>query len=159
MSRVRPTASVAAMPLGCQLRIGHKRVWRLLPIAGLQGVYRRRWRHSQPAAAVWEDRAQRRFHADRPDKLWCTDITQHCTAEGWVYCAVVLDVFSRRVMGWSIADHLRTELVVDALQMAAWRRRPNGTVVHSDRGTRPGEGGGLPFARRGPELEPDLLMI
>jgi putative transposase len=61
------------------------------------------------------DGVQRRFHADRPDKLWCTDITQHRTSEGWVYSAVVLDVFSRRVVGWSIADHLRTELVVDAL--------------------------------------------
>ena len=63
-------------------------------IAGLQGVHRRRWRHSQPAAAVSEDRVQRRFHPDRPDKLWCTDITQHRTSEGWVYCAVVLDVVS-----------------------------------------------------------------
>lgn len=60
--------------------------------------------------------------------------TQHRTGEGWVYAAVVLDVFSRRVVGWSIADHLRTELVIDALDMARWRRKPVGTTVHSDRG-------------------------
>lgn len=56
---------------------------------------------------------QREFVADRPDRLWVTDITQHRSTEGWVYYAAVLDVFSRRVVGWSIADHLRTELVID----------------------------------------------
>jgi putative transposase len=118
-----------------QLRVAHKRVARLMRLGGLQGVHRRRWRHFQRATAVWEDRVQRRFSADRPNKLWFTDITQHRTAEGWVYCAAVLDVYSRRIVGWSIANHLRTELVVDALQMARWRRRnPTGTVVHSDRG-------------------------
>ena len=124
----------AELRLGAGLRIGHKRVWRLLRLAGLQGVHRRRWRHSRPAEAVWEDRVQRKFRADGPDKLWFTDITQHRTGEGWVYCAAVLDVYSRRIVGWSIADHLRTELVVDALEMARWRRRPTGTIVHSDRG-------------------------
>lgn len=76
------------------------------------------------------------FVADGPDRLWVTDITQHRTSEGWVYCAVVLGVFSRRAVGRSIADHLRTELVVDALDMARWRRHPaqGQTVVHSDRG-------------------------
>ena len=108
--------------------------------AGLQGVYRRRRRGCtvrDPDAAPSADLVQRRFAADGPDRLWVTDITQHRTAEGWVYCAVVLDVFARRVVGWSIADHLRTELVVDALDMARWRRRPvaGQTVVHSDHGT------------------------
>ena len=79
---------------------------------------------------------QRRFIADGPDRLWCTDITEHPTAQGKVYCCAVLDVFSRAVVGWSIADHMRTELVVDALQMATWRRKPTpGTVLHSDRGS------------------------
>ena len=78
----------------------------------------------------------RRVHAElRLDKLWVTDITQHRTGEGWVYCAAVIDVFSRRCVGWSIADHLRTELVLDAVDMARIRRRPEGTVLHSDRGT------------------------
>jgi len=119
-----------------QLRVGHKRVWRLMRLAGLQGVHRRRWRHHRPVVAVWPDRVQRRFTAERPDKLWFTDITQHRTSEGWVYCAAVLDVYSRRIVGWSIADHLRTELVVDALQMARWQRQPSpGTIVHADRGS------------------------
>ena len=67
--------------------------------------------------------------------MWCTDITEHPTGEGKVYCAAVLDVFTRQVVGWSIADHMRAELVVDALEMARWRRRPKpGANVHSDRG-------------------------
>jgi putative transposase len=78
-----------------------------------------------------------RFVADRPDALWLTDITQHRTGEGWVYCAVVMDVYARRVVGWSIADHLRSELVIDALDMARWRRKPKqgSTFVHSDHGS------------------------
>ena len=105
--------------------------------AGLQGVHHRRWRRSggNRVPAVFQDHVQRQFVADRPDKLWVTDITQHRTGEGWVYCAAVIDVFSRRCVGWSIADHLRTELVLDAVDMARIRRRPEGTVLHSDRGT------------------------
>ncbi len=78
--------------------------------------------------------------ADAPDRLWVTDITQHRSSEGWVYCAAVLDVFSRRVVGWSIADHLRTELVIDALEMARLRRKPVGTILHwtAEPSTRPG---------------------
>jgi transposase InsO family protein len=96
--------------------------------------YRSR-RRRQLAPAPHEDLVSRRFVADRPDRLWCTDITEHHTAEGTVYCAAVLDVFSRQVVGWSIADHMRSELVVDALEMACWRRRPTpGAIVHSDRG-------------------------
>ena len=70
-------------------------------------------------------------------QLWLTDITEHPTREGKLYCAAVLDVYSRRIVGWSIADHLRAELVVDPLEMARWRRRPppGQTVVHSDRGS------------------------
>jgi putative transposase len=125
----------AELALGRGVRCGRKRIERLMRSQHLAGVHRRRWRHGRPAAAVWEDRVQRRFTADAPDRLWVSDITQHRTDQGWVYCAVVLDVFSRRVVGWSIADHLRTELVVDALDMARWRRKPAGTIVHSDRGT------------------------
>ena len=92
--------------------------------AGLHGIYRRRGRHARPAPAVHDDLVRRRFVADAPDRLWLTDITEHPTREGKVYCAAVLDVYSRRIVGWSIADHLRTELVVDALEMARWRRQP-----------------------------------
>lgn len=126
----------AELRLGRGTRVGRKRVERLMRAEGLAGVHRRRWRHHQPAPAVHDDLVNRAFVADAPDRLWVTDITQHRTSEGWVYCAVVLDVFSRRAVGWSIADHLRTELVVDALDMARWRRHPaqGQTVVHSDRG-------------------------
>ncbi|WIB64028.1 IS3 family transposase [Curtobacterium sp. MCBD17_040] len=126
----------AELVLGQWRRIGHGRVEKLMCLAGLQGVHHRRWRTSGSGRlpAVFEDRVKRVFAADAPDKLWVTDITQHRTGEGWVYCAAVIDVFSRRCVGWSIADHLRTELVVDAIQMATWRRQPTGTIVHSDRG-------------------------
>jgi putative transposase len=137
----------AVLRLAEQLKLGHKRVARLMRLAGLPGVHRRRWRHHQPAQATWPDRVERRFSADRPDQLWVTDITQHRTDQGWVYCAAVIDVFSRRCVGWSIADHLRTELVVDALDMARWRRKPIGTILHSDRGT---QGGFNPLRRGGP---------
>jgi len=127
----------AELRLGRQLTIGHGRVERLMRQAGLQGVHHRRWRRSggNRLPAVFQDHVQRQFVADRPDKLWVTDITQHRTGEGWVYCAAVIDVFSRRCVGWSIADHLRTELVLDAVDMACIRRRPEGTVLHSGRGT------------------------
>lgn len=103
----------------------------------LQGVHRRRGKHARPAPAVHDDLVRRHFIAEAPDRLWLTDITEHPTREGKVYCAAVLDVYSRRIVGWSIADHLRAELVVDALEMARWRRRPPAgqTVVHSDRGS------------------------
>jgi len=107
--------------------------------AGLAGIYRRRRNGCtvrDPAATPHPDLVNRQFTADRPDRLWVTDITQHRTGQGWLYCAVVLDVYSRRVVGWSIADHLRTELVLDALDMARWRRKPapGGTVLYADHG-------------------------
>jgi putative transposase len=123
--------------LGRNVRCGRKRVARLMREANLCGVYRRRRKHARPLPAVHDDLVQRRFFADAPDRLWLTDITEHSTREGKVYLAAVLDVFSRRIVGWSIADHLRSELVVDALEMARWRRRPapGRTVLHSDRGS------------------------
>jgi putative transposase len=125
----------AELRLGCGVRCSRKRVARLMRSANLCGIYRRRWRRCvQPP--VHDDLVQRRFVADAPDRLWLTDITEHPTREGKVYLAAVLDVYARRVVGWSIADHLRAELVVDALEMARWRRRPapGQTVLHSDRG-------------------------
>jgi putative transposase len=130
----------AELRLGLGVRIGRKRVARLMREAGLCGVYRRRLRGCtvrDPAAEPHPDLVRRTFTADAPNRLWCMDVTQHRTGEGWVYCAVVLDAFSRRVVGWSIADHLRAELVCDALDMARWRRRPEAgqTVAHSDHGS------------------------
>ena len=79
----------------------------------------------------------RSFDPVEADRLWVMDVTEHPTGEGKVYLAVVLDAFSRRVVGWSIADHIRSELVVDAVQMAIWRRQPpeGQTVAHSDHGS------------------------
>jgi len=79
-------------------------------------------------SAAFEDRAKRVFLADAPDKLWVMDISQHCTGVGWVCLAAVIDVCSRRCVGWSIADHLRTELVVDAIDMARWAKSPKTTA-------------------------------
>ena len=104
---------------------------------GLQGVSRAthgRLHPPTPADPLSDDLVHRQFRPDGPDRLWVQDITQHRTGEGWVYLAVVIDAWSRRVVGWSIADHLRAELVVDALEMARLRRRPDGTVAHSDHG-------------------------
>ena len=129
----------AELRLGANIRIGRKRVERLMRQAGIEGVYRRRRRgctRRDPNAVPSDDLVNRQFSVDAPDRLWVSDITEHPTDTGKVYLGIVLDAWSRRVVGWSIADHLRAELVVDALQMAIWRRRPsNGTVVHSDHGT------------------------
>lgn len=126
----------AELRLGRGVRCGRKRVARLMREARLCGIYRRRGSRARPAPPVHDDLVQRRFQADCPNRLWLTDITEHPTREGKVYLAAVLDVYARRIVGWSIADHLRSELVVDALEMARWRRRPvpGQTVLHSDRG-------------------------
>jgi len=126
----------AELRLGLGLAIGRKRVARLMRQAGIQGVcHRRKRRGWKPNTATHADLVKRHFTADAPDRVWFTDITQHRAGDGWVYCCAVVDAFSRKVVGWSIADHIRTELVVDALEMARWQRRPAaGTVVHADRG-------------------------
>ena len=127
----------AELRLGRGVRCGRKRVARLMRKVSLCGLHRRRGSDGGRCRRCTTDLVRRRFAADAPDRLWLTDITEHPTREGKVYCAAVLDVFSRRIVGWSIADHLRSELVVDALEMARWRRRPppGQTVVHSDRGS------------------------
>jgi len=129
----------AELRLGAGINVGRKRVARLMRQAGLEGVYRRRRRgctKRDPAATPNDDLVNRQFKVDEPDRLWVSDITEHPTDGGKVFLAVVLDAYSRRVIGHSIADHLRAELVVDALQMAIWRRNgPQGTIVHSDHGT------------------------
>ncbi|MFC8209057.1 MULTISPECIES: IS3 family transposase [Streptomyces] len=119
---------------------GRRRVARLMRAAGLQGRHRRR-RHlttvPDPRAASRPDLLVRDFAPD-PDALdtrWCGDITYVPTEEGWLYLATVIDIASRRVVGWATADHLRTELVADALTAACRQRRPGHPVIfHSDRG-------------------------
>ena len=129
----------AELRLGLGRRVNRKRVARLMRERGLQGISRRRRttgctrrRMSDPVA---DDLVHRQFRPERRDRLWVQDVTQHPTGEGWVYLAVVIDAWSRRVVGWSIADHLRAELVVDALEMACLRRQPgDGAIAHSDHG-------------------------
>lgn len=118
-------------------RVGHNRVARLMRQAGLQGVSRRkgarttiRRQNDRPAP----DLVNRDFTASLPDRLWVADITYIPTWAGFLYLAVVLDVFSRRIVGWSMANHLRQELVIDALDMALGQRRPKEVVHHSDQG-------------------------
>jgi putative transposase len=128
----------AELRLGLDVRVGRKRVARLMREQGLAGVHRRRGRgltRRDPAAVPAADLVERTFTPPAPDRLWVADITQQHTDEGWLYIAVVLDAFSRRIVGWSMATHLRTELVLDALDMAITQRNPApGLVHHSDHG-------------------------
>ncbi len=105
-------------------------------ISGLMRRRRGRTTIRVPGVEVASDLVGRAFNPSAPDVLWCADITYLRTWEGFLYLAGVLDCFSRRIVGWSMADHLRSELVVDALQMAVARRRPGpGLVHHSDQGS------------------------
>lgn len=121
------------------VRVGRKRIARLMSQEGLQGTHRRRFgvttvrdEASRPAP----DLVDRVFTATGPDQLWVADFTYVRTWAGWLYLAVVLDVFSRMVVGWSMRDDMQADLVVDALQMARWRRSPTGRVIHhSDQGS------------------------
>ena len=123
------------------VRVGKKRVARLMRELSLQGVSRRGNRRrgvpaSGPAAPPAPDLVRRHFVAQRPDELWLADITHVPTWEGWLFLSVVMDVCTRLIVGWSMREDLRAELVVDALGMAVTRRRPNGQVIHhSDRGS------------------------
>ncbi len=118
---------------------GRKRIARLMRAAGLVGASRRRSgvtttrrdKEARPAP----DLVDRSFVASRPNQLWVADITFVPTASGFLYLAVVLDAWSRKVVGWSMANHLRTELVLDALEMAIGQRRPDGVIHHSDQGS------------------------
>ena len=123
---------------GRGIPIGRKRVARLMRQCGLQGVHRRRGTKTTrrgAAEAPAPDLVGRVFSAEGPDKLWVADITYVPTWSGFLYVAAVIDVFSRRVVGWAMREHLRTELVLEAIDMAVWRRGGvEGVVHHSDRG-------------------------
>jgi putative transposase len=120
---------------GQGIHVGRKRIARLMRIAGLRGVSRRRWittTRRKPDARPAPDLVQRHFSADAPDRLWVADATYVPTGEGFLYLAVVLDVFSRRIVGWAMSSHLYTELMLRALDMALSQRRPDGVIHHSD---------------------------
>jgi putative transposase len=120
------------------VRCSRKRVARLMRKAGLQGCIRGRRKRTTRRdlyATPAPDLLKRNFAAAAPNKIWTADITYVHTWEGFLYLAFILDVYSRKVVGWSMATHLRTELVVDALEMALWRRNPDvGLIHHTDRG-------------------------
>jgi putative transposase len=120
------------------IRISRKRVARLMRQAGVHGVSRRRFVVTtvrQPGAVPAPDLVQRDFEVGGANQLWVADITYIPTWAGFLYLAAVLDAWSRRVVGWAMATHLRTELVLEALEMAVWQRQPSGVIHHSDQGS------------------------
>jgi putative transposase len=120
-------------------RIGRKRVARLMRTAGLRARMPRRFRRttdSEHALAIRDNLLARRFAVARPNFGWVADITYLWTLEGWLYLAVILDLFSRRVVGWSMSERLEKKLALDALSMALAERQPQGGLLHhSDRGS------------------------
>ena len=120
------------------IRIGRKRVERLMRRAGLQGVQKRRFRcttRSGAAERFAPDLVERNFVADKPNTLWLADVTYVSTAEGRLYVAAVLDVFSRLIVGWAMDERLGSKLVLAALEMAYTQRRPRDVIHHSDHGS------------------------
>lgn len=128
----------AELRLGHGIACGQKRVARLMRACGLQGVHRRkgfRTTRRDQSAAPAPDLLERDFGATEPDRKWVADITYVPTWSGFLFLAVAIDCFSRRVVGWAMRDHLRTDLVLEALEMALYTRRPAaGLIHHSDRG-------------------------
>lgn len=120
-------------------RVGRKRIARLMRDLGLRGVCRRRFvktTRRDDANRPAPDLVERNFSASKPNELWVADATYIPTWEGFLFLAVVLDVFSRRIVGWAMANHLRTEVMLDALTMAVEQRsRPQGVIHHSDQGS------------------------
>jgi len=127
----------AELTLGRGVAVGREAVTILMARAGIKGVSGRPKYRKIPNVATASDRVDRNFGAAEPDRLWVTDITEHPTREGKVYCAVVLDSFSRRVVGWSIDSRSTAALVTSALGMAIDGRNPipGETIIHSDQGT------------------------
>lgn len=137
---------------------GERRVARLMRQHGIKALRRYRRPHykgGRPVEAI-PNRLEQQFTVDAPDRVWVTDITYIRTHEGWLYLAVVLDLFSRRVVGWSMKPTLAKELVLDALVMAIWRRRPRKPVIiHSDQGSQYGSDEWRRFCRAH-GLEPSM---
>ena len=129
----------AELDMEHDVRVGRKRVARLMKAAGISGVKpRKRWRTTIriPGITPATDLVERQFRPTSPNVLWVADITYLRTGEGWLYLAAVQDAYSRQIVGWSMATHMRTMLVVDALKMALSRRRPPpGLIHHSDHGS------------------------
>ncbi len=131
-------AMYGAPRIQAELAANGMRVARLMRAAGVVGCHRRSMAvttRRDPRSLPAPDRVRRQFVASAPDRIWTAASTYVPTGTGFLYLAVVLDVFSRRIVGWAMAEHLRTELVLAALEMALWNRRPSqGIVHHSDQG-------------------------
>lgn len=119
--------------------VGRYRARSLMKKAGVSVTHRKKFRrttdskHNLPVAP---NLLNRNFQVDRPDKVWCSDITYLWTMEGWLYLAVIIDLFSRKVIGWAMSHRMKASLVMEALSMAYWRRKPaKGLIHHSDRGS------------------------
>ena len=129
----------AELRLGQDIVVSRKRIRRLMRQAGISGlvkVKKGRTTIRVPGVRVADDLVERKFRPDGPNILWVADITYLRTWEGWLYLAAVQDAYSRRIVGWAMTEHMRTELVADALQMAVHRRRPEpGLIHHSDQGS------------------------
>jgi putative transposase len=149
----------AELRLEHDIRVGRKRVERLMREAGLSGLIRRRRGKTTirvQGVRTAPDLVQRDFNPTAPDRLYCADITYIRTWEGWLYLASVMDCYSRRIVGWAMADHMRAELVIDALEMAVSRRRPDGRPVHhSDQGS---QYTSLIFTKRCRSVDIDVSM-
>jgi len=130
------------------------RIMRENKIRALHGYRTRRYVAAKPSA-VLPDLVKRNFDVIRPNRVWVTDITYIRTWQGWLYLAVVMDLFSRMIVGWSVASALRRELVLDAVMMAIRRRRVRGTVIHSDQGSQYGSDDWRRFCRAN-RLEPSM---
>ena len=120
-------------------KVDRKRVARRMAELGLSGDLKPKFRNadSEPTAEIAANILERQFETEAPDRVWVSDITYVWTAVGWLYLAVVLDLYSRRVVGWAMADHMRAELVLDALSAALGSREPSeaGLIFHSDQGS------------------------
>lgn len=116
--------------------VSERRVWRLCRVAGIQSVIvTRTSRYKKAGSPVHDDLVQRQFTAEGPNQLWLTDITEHRTREGKVYLCAIKDVFSNRIVGYSIDSRMKARIAVNALEMAVHRGQPAGVIVHSDRGS------------------------
>jgi putative transposase len=130
------------------------RLMRENKLRALHGYRIRRWSVGKPAVLI-PNLLQRQFTVTRPNKAWVTDITYIRTWQGWLYLAVVMDLFSRKIVGWSAAPNLQREVVLNAVLMAVRRRRPRHTMIHSDQGTQYGSDAWRRFCRSN-HLEPSM---
>jgi transposase InsO family protein len=119
--------------------VGRYRARSLMKKAGVSVKHRKKFtkttdsKHNLPVAP---NLLERNFQPDRPDAIWCSDISYLWTAQGWLYLAIVIDLYSRKIVGWAMSNRLKTSLVIEALMMAYWRRKPTkGLIHHSDRGS------------------------